>query len=54
MNFDSLSAEHDKRDFGLIEYECWKPMWQPFQSPETITFDDQETSVSFHNCTIKK
>jgi len=28
--------------------------WQPFQSPETIAFDDEEASVSFHNCTIKK
>ena len=29
-------------------------MWQPFQSPETIAFDNREASVSFHNCTIKK
>ena len=25
MNFDSLSAECDKRDFSLIEYERRKP-----------------------------
>ena len=25
MNFDSLSAENDKCDFGLIKYECRKP-----------------------------
>ena len=24
MNFDSLSAECDKHDFGLIKYECQK------------------------------
>ena len=29
-------------------------MWQPFQSPKTITFNNWEASVSFHNCTIKK
>ena len=25
MKFDFLSAECDKCDFGLIEYECQKP-----------------------------
>jgi len=39
--------------FGIWKFDVTLT-WRPFQSPETIAFDDREASVSFHNCTIKK
>ena len=35
MNFNSLSTEHDKHDFGLIKYECLA-VGQPAQSPTLV------------------
>ena len=52
MNFDSLSAEHDKGDFRLIKYEHWELRSIAFTYPnQTVgcAFDVTAISVSWNN-----
>ena len=55
MNFNSLSTERDKRDFGLIKYERRKPRSIAFGYYAMSGTSQKNSKIQkFKNSTVKK